>query len=1031
MKLLSHQIFRIWILGILAMLLSAAAFGQSGSYGSFSGGIFNDANDNGVRDLGESGIPNIEVLVMGPSGVGRVTTNAQGRWAPNEFLAGPYQVIPPLAIGGATLSVGSAAGIVNVDLAPGGQTPLDLPYHETCMKISAPKILWTVGSNGLPNGGATVSFTITNNNTWPVGWIFVTPQSGTYTGPNPIQLNPPLAPGGSQVITLPMTGLQPNSTICFNFDFHSPNLEFCCSDRICFKVPECDCYQVIEEEILCLPNGTFQMSLTLQNLTPYNINKIWTLGTGGMTATPIVHNVSLAPGGIVTLNVNLSGTNIGGTTQCLKIMFYDGGIQCCVKDYCFELPKCDNCDERPPICYALRPTYNVGANPGQENYNGPDWAAFSGKTVAAVTCYAANTNDLPNTAMPDNVVFGYQNLDQYQCLPGTFGTNFSPTPLGFHNGLDGPMAPFVPEWAKWTKKYMGNVFAITFDNLGNAYVAQTSCYNADYAPLIQDFNLPSVPGRNHVASPNELGDRRLHGRIFKIENGTGKVTIFNEDTTTQWNGLPSANDPLINSLGNQSPGSRPEIEFSSQGFPEVGDVTFDYDHNQIFATSMDDGKIYRFSMSGQKLSSFDPFGADTGPTYGNGFAPLDENIWAAKYHRGRVYFSRWREDFDTFSATTFNEVWSVEISNTAPFNFVGTARLEVKTPDLIGNPYALNTKTASAPISDITFTKEGPAPGMGHMVVAERGMGGNFLNGGGVYEQLDTHATPVNPSIPQDAFTNTYPHRSRLLKFSCNPDTLKWEHVPGPTASSNFFDVGGALGSAGGTNSGGGTDFDFDNRNCTGPGLGNRVWVMADYMPISGGQLAYGLQGLPLTGGNLATSVVQDLDGNIVWFGGAKTTNGDVEIPCPTQNGTAGRVSLNHFVQSPSGRAISARFIGNGINIVAQSQIQTNGEVTFQADVPNGTYEVYLETLGHLLKRVTTTVSGGVSTFGVAELVPGDADCDNEVGPGDFEIVVSAFGSSIGSSGYVFAADFDWNGEIGPSDFECLLENFSRIGDQP
>jgi hypothetical protein len=176
---------------------------------------------------------------------------------------------------------------------------------------------------------------------------------------------------------------------------------------------------------------------------------------------------------------------------------------------------------------------------------------------------------------------------------------------------------------------------------------------------------------------------------------------------------------------------------------------------------------------------------------------------------------------------------------------------------------------------------------------------------------------------------------------------------------------------------------------------------------------------------------VQDLDGSIVWFGGAKTTNGDVEIPCPTQNGTAGRVSLNHFVQSPSGRAISARFIGNGVNIVAQSQIQANGDVTFQADVPNGTYEVYLETLGHLLKRVTTTVNGGISTFGVAELVPGDADCDNEVGPGDFEIVVSAFGASIGSHGYVFAADFDWNGEIGPSDFECLVENFSMIGDQP
>jgi hypothetical protein len=210
---------------------------------------------------------------------------------------------------------------------------------------------------------------------------------------------------------------------------------------------------------------------------------------------------------------------------------------------------------------------------------------------------------------------------------------------------------------------------------------------------------------------------------------------------------------------------------------------------------------------------------------------------------------------------------------------------------------------------------------------------------------------------------------------------------------------------------------------------------MADAMSVPGG-IAYGLQGLPLTGGNVANSVVQDLNGNIVSGGNSggtsdKSTNGDVEIPCPNGNGTAGRVALPHFAQSPSGRLVTGRFIGNGLNVVSQSQLQTNGEVTFQADVPNGAYAVYITLPGHLVKRVMTTVSGGISTFGIVSLIPGDVDGDNEVGPGDFEAIISAFGSRIGESGYVLAADFDWDGEIGPSDFECLVVNFSMVGDQP
>ena len=63
-------------------------------------------------------------------------------------------------------------------------------------------------------------------------------------------------------------------------------------------------------------------------------------------------------------------------------------------------------------------------------------------------------------------------------------------------------------------------------------------------------------------------------------------------------------------------------------------------------------------------------------------------------------------------------------------------------------------------------------------------------------------------------------------------------------------------------------------------------------------------------------------------------------------------------------------------------------------------------------------------------LINGDGDGDNEVGPGDFELVVSKFGLDSSSSEYVKAVDLDRDGEIGPSDFEIVVGNFGLAGDE-
>lgn len=1008
------------LLVLAALLLVPRIALAQGGVGGVNGLIYDDANDNGMYDFGELGIPGAKVLLVGPSDYVEVQANAQGILERGGLISGTYKVIADLYSYG-TLASTNPIGVEDIVIQPGNSTRIELGYHKRCVRFGEPKILWQIGANGAPTGNATVSIPVTNNNAWPISWVYfhqVTP--GITVNPNPVFFPTPIPPGGTANVNVTLTGAAPNSVVCFDISFHASDLAICCQERFCFKMPDCDCFQVLESIVDCLPGGGFNVFLALQSLTPLPVNQIWVIGPPGVTVTPTVTNVNLNQGGVYTGNWTVSGVGLEGTTVCLTVMFYSGGVACCVKQVCIKFPFCQTCDDREPVCYAVKPYYDA-VNEQGVNYNGSEWSQVAGKTVAAVTCFAS---------FPDDPVLGYMNLEQYQCnMPVDGSNNFfggwdwgvhgvgpnpanPPNPRGAHNGYNGNPSGPVPADCQWTKKYMGTCFALTFDDQGNLYVAQTSSYNSDYAPRVQDFNAPGTPGRQHVPSPNEIADRRLHGRIFKVANGTGKVTIFNEDTTSTWNGLPSGNDPLItNSYPRPFPAG---VDVSDQGFPEVGDITFDYDHNQILATSMDDGKIYRFSMSGTKLGSFDPWAADAGPTHGNGFAGLGEMVWALKYHRGRAYFSRWVEDTTNVS-TGFNEVWSVSINGTG--NFVpGSLQLELTTPDL---PAGSNGSivNCSAPVSDITFTSEG-TPARAKMVLAERGMGNGWtiLGYPPAWEHMFQHATGANAP-----FTSMYPHRARALEYVCEPATQTWALV-GSAATNNvlFFQ----LGNPGGTNACGGVDFDFDNRGCTGPNLGNRLWFTSDYMSSAPW---YGIQGIPLTGGNQANSILVDLNG--VSGTSDKGTPGDVEVPCPTHGRISGRVGLEAFSASTAGIPVSAVFCHNAVAIGGGvAPMDAEGNVTFECNLSDGTYFLFLRSRSNLVKRVEFTLVNGIATFPNVVLISGDINQDNAVDIADYAILSGAYGSALGDSSYLDLADLNGDGAVDIADYAVLSANFGLEG---
>src|SRR5262249_11527426 len=103
-----------------------------------------------------------------------------------------------------------------------------------------------------------------------------------------------------------------------------------------------------------------------------------------------------------------------------------------------------------------------------------------------------------------------------------------------------------------TPAKMGNVFGLTLDGAGNVYLAQTSSYSGDA--------IGSLAGG-------------VHGTIYQIDGVTG--------TGYKYISLPNTNGTG-----------------SSEDWPELGNINWDCAHNQMFASDMDDGRIYRITTSG-------------------------------------------------------------------------------------------------------------------------------------------------------------------------------------------------------------------------------------------------------------------------------------------------------------------------------------------------------------------------------------------------------------------------------------------------
>lgn len=214
--------------------------------------------------------------------------------------------------------------------------------------------------------------------------------------------------------------------------------------------------------------------------------------------------------------------------------------------------------------------------------------------------------------------------------------------------------------SNWTGNQIGQVFGIAIDDQENIYLASSDIYYFDGG-----FSGPLVSAN--------IGRPFSAGQIFKCAPPT-------------WNAVPFAVLP----------------NFATSVFPAeplngTGNIAFDKWNRQLFATNLEDGKIYRIAMDGTIVETYDPWNADTGLP---GIVSQPDWVWAigVNLEEGaiKVYFPRITPEE--------RSIYSVTLVDGA-FPPAGSEILEIS-----------NVRGDQAIISDLAFSSDNQ-----EMLVSERG----------------------------------------------------------------------------------------------------------------------------------------------------------------------------------------------------------------------------------------------------------------------------------------------------------------------
>ena len=349
-------------------------------------------------------------------------------------------------------------------------------------------------------------------------------------------------------------------------------------------------------------------------------------------------------------------------------------------------------------------------------------------------------------------------------------------------------APQGQDWAtsittvhpeNWTLTQIGQVFGIALGENDDVYLGASDIYDTNYNTD------PYGPGQIFKA---EASDNFLAAPFVTLPNSGG----------------------ALNGIGN---------------------LVYDKLHHVLYASNLEDGKIYQIATDGSIIDTYDPWTSDNGS---NGIVTKSERVWGIGMNvedgNQKIYFARINgQTRDMYSITLSNGAFPAQGSEVIEFsNIMGVGKR----------------------ISDIDFSDDGT-----QMIFAERGT--KFTTGA---------------------------HDSKMLKYSLVNGSWQMDlkYFVGAWVTEQYPSILAISGE----NTAGGVTFGPTNVDNSIEGCDQVVWTTMNYFRTPDGNLYYGIQGIDVNGNNASgaaidpnteTDIIIDFDGSYDNFV-QKGDLGDVEI---------------------------------------------------------------------------------------------------------------------------------------------------------
>lgn len=370
-----------------------------------------------------------------------------------------------------------------------------------------------------PDEPFTITLDVTNlsGQTATIGWIRPCPEADLPSGatsvvPSPATLfpfNTPVANGDQTTITFQVP-FDPNArTVCFSLTLFDEDLNECCTEKFCFDLPDCDCAEIIDQDVQSetLANGDIKHTITITvfNLThlsgnPYPFSYATVPPQPGFVsfdATPTPDPILPGQSGTFTFCYICPLLQQPCPDKLITtIGFHDGTVEnCCSLEVCIELPPGDKVTE-PDTCQIIN--RNVVACPDP---TGQGW-------YADIRVYICNNF----------------------CEPRTYDWGVNPQSANVisiapNSGLIGPIPP-------------GECEIVSFRILGNLEPGQNGTYSITFTPTDGgpsvtcrgDFTRPEDPvkviGGGAEPQPGDLTGGQVVRLDYQVVNdGSEEVTV--------------------------------------------------------------------------------------------------------------------------------------------------------------------------------------------------------------------------------------------------------------------------------------------------------------------------------------------------------------------------------------------------------------------------------------------------------------------------------------------------------------------------